>query len=236
VKDRAFSGRDVDEALAAAAQDLGLPAGSIRYVVLDKGSPGGLGVKPSPARIAVLLDASAPAPAPAARPVPVDTAPAPAGDPRAEVRALLRAVSDAAALDVGVELAEREGTLEVRLSGPDAPFFVGADGEGAVLRALEHLLQRVYATAGGEEPLRLECEGFREQREKRLAETALALAAAVREDGVPRTTAPLNAYERRLVHVALSGAAGIVTYSVGEGSGRRVTVAPAPPERPVDGE
>jgi spoIIIJ-associated protein len=234
VKDRAFSGRDVDEALAAAAQDLGLPAGSLRYVVLDKGSPGGLGVKPSPARIAVLLDASAPAPA--ARPAAADPAPASAADPRAEVRALLRAVSDTAALDVGVELAEREGTLEVRLSGPDAPFFVGADGEGAVLRALEHLLQRVYATAGGEEPLRVECAGFREERERRLTETALALAAAVREDGVPRTTAPLNAYERRLVHVALSGAAGIVTYSVGEGSGRRVTVAPAPPERPGDGE
>jgi spoIIIJ-associated protein len=38
---------------------------------------------------------------------------------------------------------------------------------------------------------------------------------------------PLNAYERRLVHVALQGEPGITTYSVGEGAGRRVTVAPA---------
>jgi len=149
---------------------------------------------------------------------------------------MLRVLSDAAGLDVGVDLADREGTLEVRISGTDATFFLGADGEGAVLRAVEHLLQRVYATAGGGEPLRLECEGFREQREKRLTETALALAAAVREDGVARTTEPLNAYERRLVHMALSGAAGIVTYSVGEGTGRRVTVAPAPPEGTSDGD
>jgi spoIIIJ-associated protein len=232
MKDRAFSGRDVEEAVAAAAQDLGLPVASLRYVVLDKGTAGGRGVKPTPARIAVLLDASSPA-----RPrVPEEVEPPPAADPRAEVRGMLRVLSDAAGLDVGVDFADREGTLEVRISGTDATFFLGADGEGAVLRAVEHLLQRVYATAGGDEPLRLECEGFREQREKRLAETALALAAAVREDGVARTTAPLNAYERRLVHMALSGAAGIVTYSVGEGTGRRVTVAPAPPEGTSDGD
>jgi spoIIIJ-associated protein len=232
VKDRAFTGRDVEEAVAAAAQDLGLPAASLRYVILDKGSAGGVGVKPSPARIAVLLDASSPG----ARPEAAPAEPSPVGDPRSQVRSVLRALSDAAALDVGVELDEHDGTVEVRLSGKDAVFFLGADGEGAVLRAVEHLLQRVYSTAGGEEPLRLECEGFREQREKRLTETALALAAAVREDGVARTTAPLNAYERRLVHVALSGAAGIVTYSVGEGAGRRVTVAPAPKEGSSDGE
>ena len=38
---------------------------------------------------------------------------------------------------------------------------------------------------------------------------------------------PLNAYERRVVHMALSGVPGIVTYSVGEGADRRVTVGPA---------
>ncbi len=87
----------------------------------------------------------------------------------------------------------------------------------------------MFATAGGEEPLRLECEGFRERRDAGPARPALTLATAVREDGVARTTGPLNAYERRVVHVALSQVEGVVTYSVGEGSDRRVTVAPAPP-------
>jgi spoIIIJ-associated protein len=62
-----------------------------------------------------------------------------------------------------------------------------------------------------------------------LSEQAHALAAEVRADGKPRTTTPLNAYERRLIHVALSQVEGVVTYSVGEGADRRVTVAPAPP-------
>jgi spoIIIJ-associated protein len=228
VRDRAFSGRDLPEAVAAAAASLGLPASSLRYVVLEPGSPGGRGVKPSPARIAVLLDASSPSsPRPSAGGPP--PAASPALDPRAEVRGVLRALTEAAALDVGVEMSERAGTQEVRLLGKDTTFFLGDDGQGTVLRALEHLLQRVYATAGGEDPLRVECEGYRERREQLLVETARTLAAAVREDGQARTTGPLNSYERRVVHVALSEEAGVVTYSVGEGSDRRVTVAPAPP-------
>ena len=74
--------------------------------------------------------------------------------------------------------------------GPDAGFFLGADGEGAVLRAVEHLLQRVYAGAGGEEPLRVECAGFRDRRERALSEQALALAAEVRADGRPGRRPP----------------------------------------------
>ncbi len=223
MKDRAFSGRDVQEAVAAAAAGLGLPAEALRYVILETGSPGGLGVGPSPARIAVLLDASS-----AGRRPDVAASP-PAQDPRAEVRGLLRALAEEAGLDVAVEVSEQAGTLQVTLAGPDAEFFLGASGEGEVLRAFEHLLQRVFAGAGGEEPLRLECAGFRDRRDRALTEKAIALAAEVKGDGVARTTAPLNAYERRVIHVALSQVEGVVTYSVGEGADRRVTVALAPP-------
>ncbi|MGH7395624.1 MAG: Jag N-terminal domain-containing protein, partial [Candidatus Methylomirabilales bacterium] len=132
MKDRAFSGRDVQEAVAAAAEGLGLPADSLRYVVLDPGSPGGRGVKPSPARIAVLLDASAPDARGGAAP---SRDPAQRVDARAEVRGVLRALTEAAGLDVGVELTGGAGTVQVRLSGRDTGFFLGADHEGAVLRA-----------------------------------------------------------------------------------------------------
>jgi spoIIIJ-associated protein len=44
---------------------------------------------------------------------------------------------------------------------------------------------------------------------------------------------PMNAYERRVVHVALQDEPGVTTYSVGEGSLRRVTVAPRDPEGPA---
>jgi spoIIIJ-associated protein len=229
VKDRLFSGPDVDEALAVAAASLGVPRADLRYVVLDAGAPGGRGLKPTPARIAVLLrEPSRPASPPRDRP-PVPTVPE---DPRAGLRETVRAVAEAGRLDVEAEVEESEGAVVVRLRGPDIAFFLGPEGRGDVLRATEHLLQRLYGAALQPRALRLTCEGFRERRDQALAEEARRLAEAVRADGQPRAMEPLNAYERRVVHVALQGEPGVTTYSVGEGSARRVTVGPATPSAP----
>jgi spoIIIJ-associated protein len=137
-------------------------------------------------------------------------------------------VAEAGGLDVEAELEEGEEAVIVRLRGPDLSFFLGPEGQGEVLRATEHLLQRLHGAALQPRALRLTCEGFRERRDHALAEEARRLAGEVRADGQPRAMAPLNAYERRVVHVALQGEPGVTTFSVGEGSARRVTVAPAP--------
>ena len=81
MKDRIFTGQDVEEALASAAASLGLPLRDLRYVVLEPGTEGGRGLKPTPARIAILLHDPAAAPdaaAAAERPgaEPLDEAPA----------------------------------------------------------------------------------------------------------------------------------------------------------------
>jgi len=226
VKDLVFDGPDVEEALALAAASLGLPRAELRYVVLARGMAGVRGLKPTPARIAVLL------PEPG-RPIsPVrdrELAPATAPDPRAGLRETIRAVAEAGGLDVGVELEEREEAVVVRLHGADEAFFLGEDGRGEVLRATEHLLQRLYGAALQPRALRLTCEGFRARRDEALAIEAHRLAEAVRAAAEPRTMEPMNAYERRIVHVALQAEPGITTYSVGQGSDRRVTVAPAGP-------
>lgn len=222
MRDQTFSGGDVGEALAAAGRALGLDPGALRYVVLDPGSPGGLGIKPTPARIAVLLDGVRQGAAP-------QPAPQPRGDFQSRIRALVRAVAEAAGLDVSAEIEAGEEGVAVRLLGPDRSFFYGPADRGDALRALEHLLQRILAAELAPRALRLECEGYRERREAALGEEARRLAEQVKGDGVARTTGPLNSYERRIIHLALSEAEGVVTYSVGEGPERRVTVAAAPP-------
>jgi len=233
VKDRVFSGPDVEEALAVAAASLGLPRAGLRYVVLDPGSPGGRGLMPTPARVAILLEAAAPS-----RPHAPSAAAAPVVDPRAGLRATVRAVVEAGGLDVDAEIEEDAAAVVVRLRGRDLAFFFGEDGRGEVLRATEHLLQRLYGAALQPRALRLVAEGFQERRNEALAEEARRIAAEVRRDGEPRTLAPQNAYERRVVHVALQDEPGVTTYSVGEGPGRRVTVAPrgasAPPPEARD--
>ena len=236
MRDRVFSAADVDEALAVAAASLGLPRAELRYVVLDAGTVGGRGLKPTPAQIAVLLREPS---RPSASPREPEPAPAGPPDPRARLRETIGAVAEAGGLDVEAEVEETEEAVIIRLRGPDQTFFLGPEGRGEVLRATEHLLQRLYGAALQPRSLRLTCEGFRERRDQALAEEARRLAEAVRADGQARAMEPLNAYERRVVHLSLQGEAGVTTYSVGEGSARRVTVAPAAPggaEAPDGGE
>jgi spoIIIJ-associated protein len=224
VKDRVFGGPDVEEAIAVAAASLGLPRAELRYVVLEPGTAAGRGLKPTPARIAVFLTEPRREAAAAGDREP---APAHAPDPRAGLRETIRAVAQAGGLEVGAEVEENEAAVVVRLHGADEAFFLGEDGRGEVLRATEHLLLRLYGAALQPRALRLTCEGFRARRDEALAGEAHRIAEAVRNEGQPRTMEPMNAYERRIVHVALQAEPGVTTYSVGQGSDRRVRVAPA---------
>lgn len=231
MRDRIFSGQDVEDALAVAGATLGLLRGDLRYVVLDKGTPAGRGLKPTPAQVAVLLQDPKQE---AARPGPRREEVQVPADPQGGLRATLRALAEAG-LDLETEIEEGEDAVVVHLRGRDLSFFLGTDGKGEVFRAFEHLLQRMYGAALQPRILRLAGEGFRERRDAALAEEARRIAAEVREDGRPRTLEPQNAYERRVVHVALQDEPGVKTYSVGEGMERRVTVAPVGGEEPPAG-
>jgi spoIIIJ-associated protein len=159
-------------------------------------------------------------------------------DPRGGARAIVRAIAEAAGIEASAEIEETPETLTVRIEGPDVGFFLDADAD--VLEGLDHLLQRMYHRGLDPKRLIVTCEGYRIERDEGLRRTALELAAAVRGDGIPRTTRPLNSYERRVVHVALSSESDIRTFSVGEEGNRRVTVArrgdEGPEEPPAGGE
>jgi spoIIIJ-associated protein len=226
MKDPVFAGPDVPSAVESAAEALGLAPEQLRFVVLDPGTTGGPGRSPSSARIAVLLGAPAPAPAGPAAVAPASPARAAAAAPEAAQQTLRQLVAElgrAAGLPLEVHFEAKDAqTLVVRLSGA-SEFLLAEDGER--LQALEHLFQRITADHL-EQRLVVDAEGYRQAREARITQRALALAAEVRSSGTPRETGPLNSYERRLVHVALANEPGVQTFSVGEGASRRVTIAP----------
>ncbi len=225
-----------------AASALGLPPERLRYFVLDTGTVGGLGLKATPARVAVLLGvtgapAGSPVPVPARAKAPQATAAAEepsagveAGEASPDLPAAVEAVVTALAAAAGIDLSARvtlsADTLLVELAGRDVASFLLGPSEPPVADALEHLLLGMFAHQISPRRLRVECEGQREHREEKLRAKALALGAAVLADGQLRTTDPLNAYERRLVHMAVAEQAGLITYSVGGGADRRVTIAP----------
>ena len=96
------------------------------------------------------------------------------------------------------------------------------------MKALEHVLHRMFAADVAPLKLRVEMAGYREARDLALRSLASALAAEARRTGTPQETPALNAYERRIVHMAAAVAGGVVSKSEGEGAERRVVLHPAP--------
>jgi spoIIIJ-associated protein len=233
MKDQVFDGATVEAAVAAASRSLGTPAERLRYVVLDAGTAAARGLTARPARIAVMLGAAAVPPASPPPSAPPAHAPAVAPEARgaaavaAEIRELVRDLARAADTDLAGEVTVTDEAMVVRLEGAGKDLLL--EDEGDVLEALEYLLQLMYRREIEPRRLVVDCEGYRSDRDRALHEEALALAAAVAGDGVPRKMRALNSYERRIVHAALTDHPAVHTFSVGEGPERRVTVAPRPP-------
>ena len=204
----------------------------LRYVVLDQGTVAARGLTARPARIAILLGTVTAAPGrpgPAEGSAPMAAAPASAPamgvtEVQAAIRDLVRELARAADADVSAEVTTTDEAVVVRIEGTGQDLLL--EDEGDVLEALEYLLQLMYRRAIEPRRLVVDCEGYRSDRDRALREEALALAATVAADGVPRKMRSLNSYERRVVHAALTDHPAVRTFSVGEGGERRVTVAP----------
>ncbi|HEY0868108.1 MAG TPA: RNA-binding cell elongation regulator Jag/EloR [Fimbriimonas sp.] len=139
---------------------------------------------------------------------------------------LVREFLDAAGLQVSARVGERNGRyVSVVLDGKDAAFLVGKHGE--VLNALQYLVNIIASRrlANGVRAT-LDCHDYRRRREEALTGLATKIAQEVKQRGEEAVLDALPAFERRVVHKALSEIEGVTTYSEGEEPNRRVVIAP----------
>ena len=68
---------------------------------------------------------------------------------------------------------------------------------------------------------------YQERRKKSLQNMARNVSLEVAQTGRSITLEPMSAYDRRLVHLALSDNPEVVTQSAGSGADRQVVVSPA---------
>lgn len=73
----------------------------------------------------------------------------------------------------------------------------------------------------------IDTENYRKKREEALINLARSLSKTVLKTNKPVTLEPMNANQRRIIHMALQNNTKVKTYSVGEEPRRRVVVAPA---------
>ena len=119
-----------------------------------------------------------------------------------------------------------DGEARLEITGGELSLLIGRRGE--TLDALEYLVDQI-ANRPPHERIRivLDAEGYRERTAERLREMALRLAEKAARTGERIPCRPMNARDRRVVHLALRDEAGVETFSEGEGAFRRVVISPA---------
>ncbi|MCB0326040.1 MAG: KH domain-containing protein [Bdellovibrionales bacterium] len=124
-----------------------------------------------------------------------------------------------------VELFETNRQIRLEIESDESGLFIGK--HGSTLEAIQHLLSKM-CRAGEDENKRIviDAEDYRVRREEALEAKAQKLAKKARKERRPVSAEPMNAMDRRVLHMALKGEPGVETKSVGEGSGRRVLIVP----------
>ncbi len=124
------------------------------------------------------------------------------------------------------ESAEDEKLIALEVSGEIADGLVR--GGERTLEAVQLLANQAAMRIGeGDGPrIVVDVEGERSKREELLERVADRAGRRATSTGRPVALEPMNAKDRRTIHVALRDAEGIATMSVGEGRYRQVVVVP----------
>ena len=126
--------------------------------------------------------------------------------------------------NVVITVASRENASLINLDGEDLSILIGRRGE--TLDALQYITGLVANNGGGHYKISLNISGYREKREETLVQLANRLAAQALNAGKCRTLEPMNPYERKIIHTAVQNIEGVHSGSFGEGTERRVVIAP----------
>ena len=131
-----------------------------------------------------------------------------------------------------LDIADLDGDIDTFIEGDRAHVSIVSESEalvgpdGQVLDALQELTRLAVMTETGDRSrLMLDVAGYRDRRRKELIALATDAVRAVQDsrDRVP--LAPMNPFERKIVHDAVA-AAGLTSESEGEEPRRHVVVLP----------
>lgn len=121
-----------------------------------------------------------------------------------------------------------EATI-IRLDGEKLGALIGRRGE--TMESLSYLASLVANRLEGDYiKLGLDVAGYRDKRESDLTALAQRIGAKVRKTGRSFAMEPMNPYERRIIHSAISKMEGVRSESKGDGRDRRVVIYSTAPD------
>ena len=116
-----------------------------------------------------------------------------------------------------------EGELILDISGGDLAVLIGRHGK--TLDALQMVVSSYLSNRlKFHYPIVVDIEGYKSRRREKLSELARSAAALAKKQHGRVAMAPMNAYDRRIVHLALIDDDEVTTHSEGNEPERRVIV------------
>ncbi len=232
-----FTGKTVEEAVEKGLSELGLTRENAEIRVLEEGKKKLFGAVKARVEIAakdgaesvVAEDAVEDVVEEKAAPV-IEVAPENATDGERTV-VFLEGLFKLLNITACTELVAENEKVEINVTAANTTAIIGK--HGVMLDAIQTLAGAV-ANTGREDYKRVvvDCENYRENREATLNKLAENLAAKAVRLGKKIQIEPMNPYERRIIHAALSENADVKTESEGKEPNRYIVIIPENLEDP----
>jgi len=217
-----FEGKTKEGAVRKACKELGVSEEKLEIEVLSYGSTGIFGlVGAKKAQIRVTLREALEAK--------IDEEKSDVGDETEAVAEIARrTLEDMISFivdDAAVTVATYPDSIRLKIEASNPAILIGKHGR--TLDALQYVVRKIVRKKK-ETQVRIffDVEGYRDRRKASLTQLALRLGEKVKHSGRPASISPMNAYDRRIVHIALKDDDSVRTQSRGTGLFRKLVIFP----------
>ena len=124
-------------------------------------------------------------------------------DIRDSLATFLQSLTGAMGVPLKAVVQESGDVYRIDLEGDGGELLLSQRGEP--LKALQHIVSTAFRRQlGDDRRVLVDCQHFRRDKDSELRQMAKFLADKAVRTGVPQEIGPLNAYERRIVHLAVA--------------------------------
>lgn len=228
MKELEISAKTVEDALAVALLELGVPKNQVQVEIIKRGRAGIFGVGAEDAKIKVKViegtprTTSSPDTGHEGEGKPITTTEGNAQEIATEVLSTLLRLMKVKA-EVKAVSSNTEAAVSLDIQGDDLGMLIGRRGQ--TLASLQFIVRIIVSERIGKWlPITIDVSGYKEQRRESLRRLALNLADRVKTSKRPVAMEPMPADERRIVHLTLANHPDVTTQSTGEGEERKVII------------
>jgi spoIIIJ-associated protein len=133
-------------------------------------------------------------------------------------------VVDAMGLELTASAEEEADGIRINLDGEDGSVFTRRQGE--TLQALQQIVGSAFrGDRNDERRLVVDCNGYRRDKDTELHQMATFLAEKAKSSGLAQEIGPLNPYERRIVHMAVTAIESVTSESIGDSFEKTVIIS-----------